>query len=134
MSLVETGIVKLLTATPAISALVGTKIYPVVLPNDFPLSDLPAVTYQTVSASTDMNLDRSVLETKRIDINVFAGRYLDAKSVHAAIAEVLAGFSGTLPNGVEILEIVPGVQVDDYSSNAQVYKSLTEYTVLYAGI
>jgi hypothetical protein len=134
MSLVEAGLVQLLNSTPSISALVGNKVYPVVLPNDFPLSSLPAVTYQTVSASTDMNLDRSALVTKRIDINVFAGRYLDAKNVQAAIAEVLTGFSGKLPNGVEVLEIVPGVQSDDYSSNAQVYRALTEYTVLYAGI
>lgn len=132
--MIETAIFTLLSTTAAVTALVGNKIYPVVLPNDFPASELPAVTYQTVSASTDMNLDRSALETKRIDINVFAARYLDAKNVQAAIADVLTGFSGELSNGVNVLEIVPGVQIDDFSNTAQVYRVLTEYSVTYAGI
>ncbi len=132
--MVEAGIQQLLVTDAGVNALVGSRVFPVVLPTDFPIANLPAVTIQCVSASPEFNLDGSALQTKRIDLNVFANRYLDAKNVQAAIANTLAGFTGALPDGTVVLSILPGIQMDDFNQENRVYRTLSEYSVIYQGL
>lgn len=104
--LLEEGLVALLKATTAITALTGQRIYPRRLPN---AAAVPAITYAGVGGPRDnTHGGDSGLPRLRFQINCYADDYLTAKKVAAAVTAKLSGYrgaagtSGTIACDVEL--------------------------------
>ena len=87
----EQALVTKLEATSAITSLVGTRIYPNVMPED---ADLPALAYQRISEIRVMFHNGGIFQDEaRVQITVRAASYAGAKNVISALKSTLSGIS-----------------------------------------
>ena len=93
------ALVAKIKATPAITALIGTRLYP----DEIPQGDaLPAVYYQTISDVKDHHLTGQLeLEKPMIQFTVQAATKNSAADVAEAIKTALVDYQGTI-SGVQI--------------------------------
>lgn len=99
---IEDGLVALLLADSGVSALVGTRIYPLKLPQD---DGLPAIRFQRISGERVRTLDGPTgLVRPRIQIDAYGKTYAEAKAVAEAVEALLDGYSG--PAGTDQIEAV----------------------------
>jgi hypothetical protein len=92
--MIEPAIYALLTETPGVAALVGTRVYPVVLPQN---PTMPAITYQRTSAQrTRSTLGPSGLTRSGFQIDCWSASYLNAKSLCAAVRAAIDGYRETV--------------------------------------
>jgi len=90
----EEGLYDHLTNDAGVSALVGTRIYPLVVPQDVAL---PAIAYQRISGPRDHAHDGpSGLGRARMQFTFVGTSYSQAKSVAEAVRASLDGFKGTM--------------------------------------
>lgn len=79
-------------ADATISGLIGTRMYPLRLPQ---APTLPAITYQWISGRHVQSMnDRSGLSGPRVQFTAWAATYLQAEAVFEALRKRLDGFSG----------------------------------------
>ena len=91
---IESGLYAHLTSDPDVSALVGDRIYPLLVPQD---ATLPAIAYQRISTGRDeTHTGPSGLSQARIQLTCIADSYDAAKAVADAVRSSLDGFSGTM--------------------------------------
>ena len=96
----ETALVARLGSTAAVTALVGARIYPMLVPQT---AALPAIAYQKISPGFLSTLRRTLgLAGPRIQVNSWASSYKDAKAVARAVRNSLNGYDA---NGVAALLI-----------------------------
>ncbi|MEQ8251576.1 MAG: DUF3168 domain-containing protein [Oceanibaculum nanhaiense] len=83
-----------LSAQPVVSALLGDRIYPLVLPQN---SGLPAATYQRIGGERFYDLDGGA-RPKRVTLQLdsWAADYAGAKALAGAIESVLDGYAGPM--------------------------------------
>jgi hypothetical protein len=82
----------LLTNTPAISAQVGTRIYPLVVPEDV---QKPALAYQVISESRDYLMSgQDAVTESRVQITIVAESVSQMDTVAEALRSELSGYSG----------------------------------------
>ena len=121
---IETDIRARLLADAGVSAIVGTRIYAVILPQD---PTYPAASYQRISGPRMQELagatDRAMA---RIQIDSWAVTYAGAQSLAAAIRESLNGFIGTLTTHHAVIRL--DNERDWYESEAGVYRVIQDYT------
>src|SRR5437870_436696 len=122
--MLEAGIVSLLAASP-VASLVGSRIYPVVLPPETTV--FPALTYQAVSSSSEWATDRTEYDEKRIQFDAWAQSYADCKAVLKALNGVLHGFVGTLSDGTRVILALRDVTVDFWQSEPRLYRSTADF-------
>lgn len=90
---IETGIYAVLTGDAGVSALVGTRIYPLVVPQD---ASLPAIAYQRVSGGPTYTQDGDAnLTPARFQFTCLGSSYSQAKAVATAVRAAISGASGT---------------------------------------
>lgn len=90
---VESAIVALLTADVTLSALVGTRVYPLMAPGD---ADLPLLVYAEASEVPVWSLARRLsLTAWRVRFDAYAESYASAKAVKDALLDVLDGYAAT---------------------------------------
>lgn len=128
--MVEIGIAQLLASTPIVIGLVGSRIYPLTLPSDALV--LPAVTYQVVSASAEYTLAGALIGEKRLQVDCWGARYLDAKNVQLVILQTLVGFAGLLPNGYGVRSVAQGMELDSFENDARIYRCMVEFEIGYS--
>jgi hypothetical protein len=104
------GIYALLKADDGVAAVVGGRIFPVLLPEN---ATLPAMTYQIIGGTSDPTFETSGPQRVRIQFDVFAAKYIDADSGREAIRKVLNGFVGSLADGT-YLQNANLIQGTDY--------------------
>lgn len=147
--MLESGIAQLViagesAAAIAVRAIIGTRFYPVVPPEDV---TYPCCTFQVISDVPDYLLGGDqALEVMRIQIDSWSGgssnaNYSDAKSAQLAIRLLLAGqpgtptqaaipcFSGPLPDGTVVAAIFVANAEDGYEQDARAYRARTDYMV-----
>jgi hypothetical protein len=91
MAQLETSIFSTLTGASAVSAIVGTRVYPLVLPQK---AALPAISYLRVSGAQELSLSgHSGLESPRIQIDCWATTYAQAKALSAAVQAAMLASS-----------------------------------------
>lgn len=113
-----------LLAIPAVTALVGTRIYNLVLPSN--LDTFPAVRVQRISDVEVTHL-RGVgaLHTARVQVDAFGLSLADVLDVDSAACSGLLGYSG-LVDDVVVRSILPtGVVRDEFESG-----ELNQYRVM----
>jgi hypothetical protein len=90
----EQGLVAHLQSDAGVSALVETRIYPLVVPQD---ATLPALAYQRISGPRDHAHDGPTgLARARVQLTYVASTYAAAKELAEAARAALDGFSGTM--------------------------------------
>ena len=92
-----------LAGTAAVSSIVGTRIYPMVAPQD---AAYPLITYQAISDVEHLVKPRVAtlrLKRKRIQVDGYAkgnGAYASIKSIEAAIKGAVYGFNSNVNSAV----------------------------------
>jgi hypothetical protein len=89
--MIETSLFTLLSTSAAVSALVGTRVYPATLPKD---PTLPAVVYHFVGGNNAPTMGTSGKQRSRLQINCYGETYSDAITLRKAVVQTLAGYSG----------------------------------------
>lgn len=122
---------QLLTIT-ALTAIVGSNIYPVVLPKSVSATAQPWMTYQTVSRTPIYHLggDSNVVK-KRIALNIWSSNYSDVTNAAKAIWAGLSGFQGQLPNGTTVQLIEIANSSDGFEETALMFRAMTQLIVTY---
>jgi hypothetical protein len=90
---IEEAIYSKLTGDAGVSALVSTRVYPNVVPQDIAM---PAVAYQRISTVRDMAHDGPLgIAHARFQFTISASSYSSARNVANAIRAAVDGVSGT---------------------------------------
>ena len=91
------ALVAFITGSPAVSALVGTRLYPDILPEP---CTYPAATYRGISLVDMRTLDENGMTQFRIEIQAWGQTRSSADDVATALFELLDDYSGPLPGGL----------------------------------
>ena len=106
---VEQAFYDLLCGDAALVALISTRIYPQVAPQNVPDDEMPShVVYQVVSSIPERHLKGPGAPTvTRMQVDCYARVYSDAKAIARAIRECADGYRGTItsPLGDGTLEL-----------------------------
>lgn len=98
---IEADIYSSLTAHAGLSALIGTRLYPVLLPQN---PTYPAVTYQRVSTPRAQAINGTVASAgPRFQFAAWASTYSSAVSVAAQVRAALIAMSGNIVTVYEVL-------------------------------
>lgn len=90
--MIGTDLRTVLTSNPGFSAVAGSAVYPLRVPQG---KALPAVTYQIISNTpSECKEGVSISDTLRVQINVFAERYETMETITAAIRQTLDHYEG----------------------------------------
>jgi Protein of unknown function (DUF3168) len=123
------GLFSLLTADAGISALIGTRVYPVVLPEN---PTLPALLYKFVGGQSDPTLDTSGEQKLRLELDCYGASFDDASALRDAVTAALNGYQGTLSDGTFLQNawrLSPGV--DFFEDEPRQYRCMVEFYLLY---
>lgn len=90
--MIEIDIFSYLRNDPTVAALVGSRIYPLLLPQDY---DLPAITYTKISGSRiNAKTGQTGLANPRFQFSCWGKTYLEAKKVADAVRIAMNQFKG----------------------------------------
>jgi hypothetical protein len=126
---IEQGIHSILAENSALAALIGTRIYPGVLP---PNPTLPCLSYTVISAPPSTALDGSSGFSTRVQFDCWAARYGDVKAVQQALHDVFDAYAGTLPDGTNVQGAFRAIEMDAFLDVARTYRAMTEYRFIYS--
>lgn len=116
----EEAIIAKLLADAGVSALVGTRVRPMSLPQGEPL---PAITVRRIDGGpTYCDDGESGLATGRVQIDTWGTTYADAKGAARAVTDSLSAFVGTV-SGVSFRNVL----VDDEQDYRESGASQAEY-------
>lgn len=122
--MIEKGLVAMLLANAPIAAMVGTRISPLVLPEN---STLPALTYQTVGSVSRDTLATAGMSRVRMEFNCWGADYLDAITLRAALIAALNGYQGLLSDGTQLQNARQLQSIDFFDHDARLYRAMTEF-------
>lgn len=121
----ETELRSRLAADATISGIVGTRIYPGILPQK-PVYE--ALVFRRISGPRLRHLTGpSGMGTARIQIDSWAEKYTEAQALADAVKDRLHGFDGTLTT--LRVSISLDNEIDDYDEDAKVYRVIQDYLI-----
>jgi hypothetical protein len=132
---VEAVLQRIILAAPAVSALIGSRLYPNIVPQKAPN---PAMTYQQISGPRLHDMQGAVGMCKaRFQINCWAASYAKAKELAETVRLTLDGYSseGTikvihLSNEGDLPKTKPGLdQLTRYGKRLDFFVWFTERTI-----
>jgi len=118
--MIELSVASILSTAPAISALVGSRVYPVTLPTD---PTLPALDYKFVGGSSTATQDTYGTQRYRLEVNCWGNTYSDAVTLRAAVVATLSQYSA---DGVFIAYLMPQ---DFFEDEILQYRAMAEFYV-----
>lgn len=129
--MIESALRTLALADSTVSGLVGTRMYPLKLPQD---PTYPAVTYTRISGPRlyDHGGETGMAEG-RFQIDSWGASYSSAKSAAAAVREAIEGYRGTT-GGTEFASIFCVNDSDSYEpqeGDEGVWRVSTDYWIRY---
>lgn len=122
--IIEQALFVELKTAAGITALVGTRVYPLILPQN---AAFPAITFQKVSGSRSHSQSGpSNLAHPRFQISCWAKgdtAYPDAKGLAAQVRQAIDGFKGTMggAGGVDVQSCELVSEVDGYVGESYLY-------------
>lgn len=112
---IESDLVTHLKNDSAVSALVGTRIYPMKAPQSV---TNPYITYQVINDNSNQCLGGSVYQNDtRFQIDCWSTTYSEAKAIKEAVLSALIGFKSS--NSIS--------NMDDYEDETQLYRQLIDF-------
>jgi hypothetical protein len=119
------GLYSLLSTAAALEALVGTRVYPLLLP-DTPT--LPAITLQVVGSQVvNAAFSARGIMKYRIQADCWGATYASASAVRDALVTVLDGFVGPLSDGTTVQSAQLLQHLDIFEEDALQYRLSSEY-------
>lgn len=116
-----------LAAYSGLAALVSTRIYPVLLPQE---PTLEAVTYQRINTPTDMTMSGDNARNPRFQVTAWAETYAEAKAVAAQIVACLEGFAGELGGSGGVQTTISMLnQIDLVDPDTGWYYTVTDFAL-----
>ena len=119
----------LLLSYPAITAIVGNRVYPLLLPKSTLDSGL-AITWQIVSTTNQQMMFKSGMVRQRIQINCWSQDYPSAYALRQEVEESLNGFSGSVGSlycqRIDVLG-----PIDYFEDTSEYFRLATEIHVYY---
>ena len=126
MTTIEEAIFSKLTSEPAVTNLVGTRVYPSQLPQN---PTYPAVVYRRVSTQWPYDLSGpGNMGFPRFQFDCYGLSYGSVKGVAQTLRLVLSGFAGSV-DGVEICGIWFLSEVDGFDPVADVDRVAVDFRV-----
>ena len=126
MADVETALYTILSGDAGVTALISTRMYPVVIPQDV---SLPAVAYQRISTARVYSHDGpSCLARPRFQFSCTATTYSAARAVANAIRAALDGYNDTA-NGVRIMAAFTQNEFDGFTDTDDLWTVYQDYFV-----
>ena len=126
---VEQMLVKQLLAYPAVTALVGTRIYPGVAPQG---TTADYIIYELLTRHPFQDHGGSGgLHRARMSFLCYSATYANAKAAAAAVTTVLDGFKGTM-QGVAVGSCLQDMEADaGFDDELRMHVVVVDFTVLY---
>lgn len=125
--MIVTSLYNYLSNTAGITALVSTRIYPVVLPQN---ATYPAITYQVISTPIIHTVEGCSAPNTNMQIDCWStNTYLEAHQVADAVETALDNYSGTW-NSADVVSacLLTGRQ-DLYEDNVSDYRVMLEFSI-----
>ncbi|MBI9042924.1 MAG: DUF3168 domain-containing protein [Anaerolineaceae bacterium] len=124
----EKALKALVLADAGVAALIGTRFYPLVIPQD---TVLPACAYQLLTTGRDYTHEGQCEFTEpRIQVTISANSYVEAKAVAAALRPVLSSFSGVI-SGETVQGIFLENEYDGYAFGSEIKTVRQDYCLQY---
>lgn len=118
----EEGLYSYLSTYPGLVPLIGTRIYPLLLPQD-PV--LPAVTYQRISTPRMHAFERSFLPHPRFQFDCWATTFPAARAVAEQVKLALDVYMGAMGAETVQASILDGDR-DIYEAEAKIFHSIVD--------
>lgn len=119
MTPIEQTLYTVLSTNVAVAALVSTRIYPLLMPQN---TAMPCVVYQRISSVpvTSINGD-SGLDSVRIQVSCWAGTFAGAKGLASAVRSAVDGSS--------LLKSVTLMEMDDIDNETRNFRSMIDFSI-----
>jgi hypothetical protein len=125
--MLEFGLQHLISNASAFTTLAGTRLFPVLLRE---AETLPAATYQLITTRPLYTLNKRINFTQsRIQFDTWAGDYVSAKNLMAAINAAVDNFSGDLVDGTHVFGVQLLTSGDLFESDANIYRCTADYMI-----
>lgn len=123
------AVYQILIGNPGLAALVGDRVYPVVIPEDVPS---PVITFQRVTTDREYTKDGpSGVATVMLQVNVWEPDPLKAAQVGAQVVKALhAAWNGAVA-GVELGEVKCLNEMDAYDEETKLAGVQLEWSIQY---
>jgi hypothetical protein len=118
--MIETVFRSALTSATSVTAIVGTRIYPLVLPTD---PTLPAIEFTFVAGLNIPTMDSMGVQKYRVEVNCWGDTYGDAVSLRYAVVKALSGYTSC---NSSIQYLMPQ---DDFDDDLLQYRATAEFYV-----
>jgi hypothetical protein len=123
----EAGLFTYLSGYAGLAALVGTRIYPLLLPQD---PTLPAVTYQRISTPRLFAFEHSFLPHATFQFDCWASDFSDAKDVAEQVRLAMDVYRGAM--GAETVQAcIVEDERDTYEAEPQIWHSMVSVQIWY---
>lgn len=122
--MIETAIIAHLLASPEVTALVETRIYPSPLPQK---PKMPAISYQRANHDRALLLaEKSDVVVERLQIDAWAETLLDVRILDEAILNTLHGLTDSI-SGIKLVQALPGS--DSYEEDTKLRRVSRDYEI-----
>lgn len=121
--MIESSLFGALSTAAAISSLVGTRVYPVVLPTD---PTLPALVYLFVGGMGQPSFSTRGMQKARVEINCWGSSYSSAATLREAVIQTLAGYSDGNFDSMYIQS------TDFFDHDLLQFRAMAEFYIFYA--
>lgn len=128
MARLEAAIYSILSADLDIITLIGTRIYPLILPQD---AILPAITYARVSTERESAFVTDPgLSTARIQVDIWATSALNGMAISEKVRVALHRYRGTITS-VTIEESHIDNEILMYEPETEIYHIVLDFSILH---
>lgn len=126
---IEEAVYKVLTASATLTALVSTRIYPFMLPQEIVL---PAIVFFRTSGLRThvMGGDLDLIES-RVQVSIWAGSLLATRTISDAVRTLLQRWRGNYDN-LAIHDSLLDSEYDDYNDDVEGYECVHEYRIFHS--
>lgn len=125
---IEQGLYSKVTGNGTVSALIGTRFYPVVVPQN---AVYPCASYQTISGvpTYTIGTQQAQIRQPRIQINAWAQTFDQARALGRAIRAAIDHQTGNW-SGTQVLGVIFEVEeIDIYDAETRIYQNINEVTI-----
>ncbi len=126
--MIDEAIYSILTCDVGVSALVGARVYPIIMPQD---GTLPAIVFSRIATDRELSHSGSIDVTKGVfQISCFSETPFGAKQLAKAVYSAMHGYAGTV--GTEHVFMCKCInEVDAFEQDTDVFHVPLDMLVTY---
>lgn len=126
MTTIAEGLRTFLIADATVAGLVGTRIYPAILPQD---PTYPAISYQYIAGASDISTDGPTgLANPTFQIDCWAPTYAAMDALFEAVRKRLNGYKG-VAGGAAVQGVFLVRKRDLYDNDAKVHRRSADWSI-----